>query len=419
MQFPLAALKPRSMTSAWETIIALVLALTSFTVKPNPKASGADGALAHAVDDADVVGHLDWRPTVAANYPVFAKLQDDPLIEQVPELRDALARAVTQAEGARAMARSTTGFDPIDQLDSVTVYVQLPADHAPAQVLLDVRGTFPPGMLGKLISSTGGNPQPIDGRDAVVMADGTMLAIARDGALLAGAEAWVRPRAANAWKPSPRTKGSAMAQIATALDARPFLLLASKPSARLAALAATEPQSFGRDLATGHELAIFTASATGIGWVYQARTDAFARRVKVASEGVIALMRAAQVAPRGFFQLATAALPSYQGLDRDLDALIASKDKLATAASELIGDGTFAAKVRLDGRTVTVTTVGKKLSDVLPISVVIGLGAIGWVTERKQAEAPMPPPPVRATTVAPTPAPIKPGKTGTGPSTHP
>ncbi len=407
------------MTSVWETIIALVLSLTSFSVKPNPKAPAGDAVLAHAVDDADLIAHLDWRPTVAANYPVFTHLPDDPLIQQVPELRDQLADVVAKAEAARALARSTAGFDPIDHLDSMTIYVGVQPGGVDPRVLVDVRGTFPAGMLGKLSASAGGDAQPIDGRDAVRMPDGTMLAIARDGSLLVGAEAWVRPRAADGWKPSARTKGSAMAQLATALDARPFLLIATRPSSALLAMANGQPQSFGRDLATGHELAIFTASATGIGWVYQARTDAFARRVKVASEGVIDLMRAAQIAPRGFFALATAALPSYQGLDHDLDTLIAAKDKLATAASELIGDGTFTAKVKLDGRTVTVTAIGKKLSDVVPLSMILGFGAIGWATVVKEVEAQGPVARVPATTVRPAPTPVPPGKTRAGTPTRP
>ncbi len=366
----------------WEPILAMIMALTSFAIKPNPKAPGADAALAYAVDDADVMVHVDLQPTVIDNYPTWQKLADDPLIKQNAELATSLRTAQTQVEGGRAMVKNLIGIDLTTDLTSLTGFVRMRGPGVPDFVLV-VRGKFAADLPQRLVQPMGGKPETIDGRVAGATPDGMLIGLTKDGTLLAGQRDLIAPRLADGWKAAPRAKGSAWAQIAGALDQRPFLVVASKPSpAAVGVLAAQVPSSFGRDLIAQHTLAIVSVGATGVGWVYQAKDAAFAARIKLASEGWIELMRAAHLVPRGIIELAVAALPSYAGTSPELDEAIKHKDKLAAAVGELTGDGKFTATVALKGTLVTVTTKGRRLSDVLPLGGVIGLGAIGAMTRQ-------------------------------------
>jgi hypothetical protein len=392
----------------YAVIIAAVLALTSFSVKHNPKAPGSNEVLELAVEDADFVVHLDVAATVGANYGVLAKLPEDPLISKVPELRDNISQAVMQIEAGRSMAKGMIGFDPVTDVSSVTAFVKMKIGAPQPDILVVVRGTLPKDLPGKLAGSMGGKAGTIDGRATATMPDGTMMATAKSGALLVGKPDWVTARAADAWKAPARAKGSAWARIATALDAKPFFMVASKPSAELVAqLTKDLGDNFGRDLIANHTVGVLAASATGVAWMYEAKDAAFAKRMETASKGLIDLMRAAHLAPRGVAQLAVAALPSYAKVSKELDAVIASKDKLMEAVWDLTGDGKFAAKVKLDGNLVSVTASGKKFSDVVPSSFVVGLAAIGFLVERAEAKSDMQPMPARPAT------PVKP-RSGSG-----
>lgn len=387
----------------WEPILAMIMALTSFTIKPDPKAPGGDAVLAYAVDDADAMVHLDWKPTVIDNYPVMTKLADDPLVKQSPELAATLRQAVAQVEGGRAMVKNLVGIDLTTDVTSVTAFARMRAGGAP-DVVVVARGKFAADLPQRLAAPTGGKTEVIDGRTAGVLPDGSLIGLTKGGDLVAGNHDLVAARLADGWKPAPRTKGSPWAQIAAALDERPFLVLASKPApATLAAATAAMPASFGRDLLANHTLAIVSLSATGIGWVYQARDAAFAARVKTSSEGLIDLMRAAHIAPRAVIAMALAALPSYAGRSPAIDDAIKHKDQLAAAVAELTGDGKFTASVTQKGTLVVVTTRGRRLSDVVPVGLVLGFGAIGYMTAGKaSAAAPAPALPARPIPARPT-----------------
>lgn len=395
----------------YAVIIATVLALTSFSIKPNPRAPTAAAVLEHAVDDADLVVHLDVAATVGANYGVLASLSEDALVKQVPELRQQLTQAVMQLESGRTMARAMLGFDPVTDLTSVTAFVRMREGMPQPEFLLVVRGTLPADLPAKLASSLGGRTGSVDGRTTVTLPDGTVMGTSRSGALLVGKAEWVNARVASAWRAPAHAKGSPWARIATALDARPFFLIASKAApALVATLAKGLGDNFGRDLVANHKLGVLAVAATGVTWMYEASDAAFARRMESASLGLLELMRAAHLAPRGMAQVAVAALPSYARVSKDLDAVIGARDKLLAAVWDLTGDGKFTARVRVDGTLVTATATGKKLSDVLPISFVGGLAAIGFLTA---ADAPTPVPPASkppAVRPAPRPAPAPPRK---------
>lgn len=391
------------MNLIWEPVLAIILAITSFSIKSNPKAPDADVALAHAVDEADVVIHVDWKATVGDNYPTFQKLVDDPQIKQVPELAKALRDGITQVEGGRAMAKGMAGLDLVGDIASMTVFGKLPQPgaHQP-DFLVVVRGSFAVDLPSKLARGMAGKEETIDGRVAAAMADGTLVGLTKSGVLIAGKRDWAAPRLADAWKPSTRVKGSAWATIATVLDKKPFFLAASKPSpeasARMVAMHGAD--NFGRDLISNHLLVIVAASATGLHWTYQAKDVAFAARMKTASEGMIELMRAGHLVPRGVAELVVAALPSYAGTSPAIDGAIKHKAKLMAAVNDLTGDGKFTASVKLTGNLVTVETKAKRISDVVPTGVLMGLGAIGFLTASQAS----PPTPSKATATKPTPA---------------
>jgi hypothetical protein len=367
----------------WEPILAMIMAISSFAVKANPKAPSADAVLTYAIDDADVVAYVDLKPTVIDNYPTWQKLPDDPLIKQSPELRDGLQLAISQAEGARAMAKAMLGIDVTTDLTSITSFVRINRSSQP-DFLLAIRGTVPADLPANLAQKFAGKTETIDGRVAVSLPDGSLVGFTKDGVLLAGARDWVAPRLADNWKAPARGKGSPWAQIATALDARPFLLLASKPSADASAhMAEVVPASFGKDLVSQHALVIVSASSTGINWTFQAKDAAFANRIKVASDGLIELMRASHVVPRGMAELVVAALPSYLGHSPEIDDAIKHKDQIMAAVTQLTGDGKFAATVKQTGTTVTVTTKAAKISDVVPVGAVVALAAVGFAIESR------------------------------------
>lgn len=410
------------MNLIWEPILAIILAITSFSIKPNPKAPDADAALEQAVDEADLMVHVDWKATVGDNYPTFAKLADDPQIKQVPELAKVLRDATTQAEGGRAMFKNMIGFDLVTDLTSITAYAKLPAPGQQPDFLVVVRGNLAADLPQKIARGLGGKEETIDGRVTASMPDGTLIGFSKSGALIAGKREWAEPRLSDKWKAPGRARGSAWALIATALDKKPFFLVASKPSPdALAQLTATAGvDNFGKDLIANHQLLVVAATATGVHWMYQAKDGAFAARVKQASEGLIELMRAGHLFPRGVAELAAAALPSYAGQSPALDGAIKHKDKLMAAVDDLTGDGKFAATVKLSGTLVTVETKGKRISDVVPTGVMVGLGAIGFLTATRAVS---PPPPARPPVVTPVkpkpvkPAPAKPAPTPVRPRT--
>lgn len=400
----------------YAVIIAAVLALTNFSIKPNPKAPRADAILEHAVDDADFVFHLDVAATVGANYQVLTKLAEDPLVKQVPELRESITQAVMQVEGGRSMAKGMMGFDPVTDVTSLTGFAKVVPGGEP-EFLLVVRGNFAADLPSKLAGQMGGKAGAVEGRSTAEMPDGTVMGTTKGGALLLGKGAWVTPRLASSWKASARAKGSAWARIATALDARPFFLIASKPSAALVKEMTKDlGDNFGRDLLANHTVGVFAASATGVTWMYEARDAAFAKRMATASEGLFDLMRAAHLAPRGMVQVAVAALPSYAKMSKEIDAVVAAKDKLMAAVWDMTGDGKFVGKVKVDGNLVTATATGKRFSEVVPASFVVGLGAIGFMTARGEAkaEASGAGAAVKATPVRPTPVRPAPARSGGG-----
>jgi hypothetical protein len=114
--------------------------------------------------------------------------------------------------------------------------------------------------------------------------------------------------------------------------------------------------------------------------------------MELAAEGVIELMRAGHLAPRGMVKLLVAALDSYKGESKELDELIAHKDDLQKIVAAYSGDGDFKSTIKKDkkARTLTVRATGKKLSDVIPVAALIPAVVAGILFASEPEPAPKP-----------------------------
>lgn len=172
--------------------------------------------------------------------------------------------------------------------------------------------------------------------------------------------------------------------------------------AKRKALTQMAGENFASDVVNRHKFMAFALHADGVSWVWQDTTRAGADRMAMMSEGLVELMRAAQVAPRGVGKILLGALESYRGASKEIDQLIAAKGKIATAIAAYTGDGQFKVNQVVDPKTfrLTMRATGKSLSEVLPVALMgPAIGAGLWTATVK----PMP-------MMQPTPAPqpIKP-----------
>lgn len=374
-------------------VITLLLALSGFGVDADPKAPTGDTVLKFAVEDADAVVHLDTQAFLPRNIKVVTGLPDDASVKQIPELLATAKEIKANVEGVRGMAKAMAGVDPFTDISSATAFVSVDDHGEPQPPLIVLRGSFPSDLVKKVAKMTGATTAPIDGRDTMEL-EGMVVGTAKDGALIAGPRALVEPRVDDDWKAPRWKRGSLWSTIDAELDAKPVVMVALKARPELAKAARDATgDNFLSDLIAGHELAIFTVHHDGIGLYWKDRSKAGMQRVALAAEGVFELLRAANVAPRAMAKLAVAALPSYAGKNKTLDQLIARKDDLIKLVDEYSGDGKFDLKIKQDAkaRTVTVRATGKKLSDVLPATMLLP-GVVAALVMRGEEEAPMPPP---------------------------
>src|SRR4051812_35074094 len=115
-------------------IIALLLSLAGFGLQSNPKAPTADQALEYAMPDADVVVRFDAAAVIPGNYKVLTSLVDQPQIKASPELQKLVRQAINEIEGARGLAKSTTGIDFTTDVYDGTLFLQVPAQGDPKVV---------------------------------------------------------------------------------------------------------------------------------------------------------------------------------------------------------------------------------------------------------------------------------------------
>jgi hypothetical protein len=355
-------------------VISLMLALGGFGVDEDAKAPSADTVLKFTVEDADVVIQADLAAVAPRNYDLLVGLPDNDAVKANPDLLAMAKKVKANVEGIVSMGQQLAGVDIVHDVTSVTVFVDVTDPGTPMKKMVVARGSFPKDLVAKIAKVAGGTTGTIDGRDTLEIDSTTFVGMAKDGSVLVGPADWVKPRVADDWKAPKRKKGTGWATIAKYLDDSPFLLVAGRLEDDVAAAYARDlGAGFVSDLLTSHDLAVLSLRHDGMSFYWKDKTKDHLARMALAVDGTIDLMRAAQIAPRGAVELLVAALPSYQGTSDELDKIIAKKDDLIDLVDGFTGDGKFKATVKKDAKakTITVEANGKKLSDVLPVAVLV------------------------------------------------
>lgn len=377
------------MTASLLGFVSIALSLTGFGVSSNPKAPSGAEVMAYAPDRADFMAYVDVEAVLPRNYQALKDLANGKELSKVPELQRELRSAVGQIEMGLGMVRGAVQVDPISDIKSIAAWVTYPKKGKP-ELIVHVRGTFPKDFVTALARTKGGTkPTTIGGRAAIID-DGMMLTTAADGSILFGSVKLVQARA----KKGPRLRnprpGSAGGQALRLLDRKPLFALFSSPSA-VASKRLTSEMGSGdnalSDLLSGHRFAAFTMHDKGISWLYQAKSASGVETAKMASIGLLQLMRATHFGSRGLANIFFAAVDSYRATSKELDAIIRAKSDLMQLVDEFVGDGKFQERVDVDARsrTVTVSATGRSLSDVFPVAGMAPLAAAGtafWFMSR-------------------------------------
>jgi hypothetical protein len=396
-------------------VISLLLGLSGFGLHPNPRPPTADAALAYALPDADIVVHVDAQTIIPGNYKLLTSLPENPQIKASPELAKAVREIVLNAEGARGIAKTTTGIDITTDVSDATLFIHVVPGREPDAVGA-VHGKFSPQVIDKLGKMTGGSVSKIGGGTFAEIDARNAVAVTKDGVLLGGSKQLVKDRLADGWKAPPHGQGTSLAYAADVIAQKPVFAVVFTMS-QAARKDATD--AFGKnlvsDLIQRHKAATFAVFGDGLGWTWVDSSKAGLDSMTQISDGVIDLLRAAQVAPRGVAKIMIGALDSYKGTNKQVDELIAHKADLLKLVTTFTGDGQFkvtknadAGKLRLDVRA-----SGKSVSEVVPAGVIVPLGLVGMFVAR--AGAATSPPPVMVAPPPPT-APQKPSLTPPPPS---
>jgi hypothetical protein len=395
-------------------VILLLLGLSNFGLQPNPNPPTADASLQYAMPDADIVVHVDAATFVPNNYRALMQLGTQPQIKSSPELSKLVREMVAEVDGMRGIAKSTVGIDPTTDVSSATVFLQIQAKQDPRFVAA-VRGKFTAASIEKIAKLTSKQATKIGGGVMVELGgDEPAVALTKDGVLLAGTPKLVRDRLADAWRAPARPAGGSLAHAAEAIARNPVFAISVSMSAAARKTAIDElgpTKNLATDLIQRHKGASYAIYPDGIGWTWVDRDRAGLESMAQMSEGVLELLRAAQIAPRGMAKIVMAGLESYRGTSKTVDEVIRRKADIMKIVQSYTGDGNF--KVKLDKNPATmrldVRATGKSLSEVLPAGAIVPIAGLARFSVRKEESrmAPMPAkttPPMRPMPLRPAPA---------------
>jgi len=373
-------------------VIALLLGLAGFGLTANPRAPTADQTMQYALADPDVAAHIDAASVIPGNYKLLSELADRPQIRASPDLQAMVRKAVGEVEGGRGVAKLTTGIDVATDISDATAFVQL-VPQAEPRFVLAVHGRFTADNIAKIAKLSGKSPARL-GSGTIVEGGGAEPAIAltKDGVLLVGTAGLVRERLADDWKPPGHGPGTNLGYLAEAIAARPVLavVLTMSAAARGEALSHLDKPGFASDLVSRHKAAAFSIFQDGIGWTWIDSSKAGLDAMELISNGVLDVLRAAQIAPRGIAKIAMGALDSYGG-NPQLDELIKHKADIQKVIEAYSGDGNFKVKLDKNARSMrlAVRATGKTVSEVLPIGLIVP-AAIGGFVMATRVEQPAP-----------------------------
>jgi len=401
-------------------VITLLMGLSGFSVQNNPKAPTPEVALEYAVADADIVTHFDAVAVIPHNYKILTSLQTQPQIKASPELAKMVRKAVAEVDGPRGLVKQMTGIDVTTDISDATAFVRFAPKQEPS-IVVAVHGKFKPDTIDKVAKLTGKPVVKETSGTWVDTGDGNAVALTKAGVMLAGSSTLVKERIATTWKAPALTAGTTLGNAADVLRNKPVFAVVMNLSqtARNEALAEIENKpNFLSDVIKRHKLWSFAIYSNGIGWDWIDSSKAGLEAMAQMSEGSIEVLRAAQIAPRGFAKIVMGALESYRGTSKQIDDVIKRKADIQKIIESYSGDGNFQAKVDKDPAKLklSVRLTGKSVSEVLPAGGVLPFALVGWLTMSKEAAAPgpasiaAPPPPGPAKKQLPPPskAPKKP-----------
>ncbi|HEY5947759.1 MAG TPA: hypothetical protein VIV40_19800 [Kofleriaceae bacterium] len=401
-------------------VITLLMGLSGFSVQNNPKAPTADQALEYAVADADVVAHFDAASVIPGNYKVLTSLQNQPQIKASPELAKLVRKAIAEIDGPRGLVKNMVGIDLTTDVSDATAFLRIVPKQDP-NLVVAVHGKFKADTITKLAKVLGKGEVKEAGGSWVDAGDGNAVALTKSGVLLGGTSSLIKERIQTTWHKPALTPGSNLGNVADVINAKPVfaVFLMMSQAARAEALGSNQKQNFVTDLIKRHKLAAFAIYHDGIGWAWIDSTKNGLEAMGQVSEGSIEILRAAQIAPRGFAKIMMGAIESYRGTSKQVDEVLKRKGDIQKLVDSYTGDGNFKAQVDKDTAKLklTVRLTGKSLSEVLPAGGLVPLGVLGWLTavERQappaQLVAPPPPGPAKK---GPPPAP--PAKSGPPPA---
>jgi hypothetical protein len=357
--------------------------------------------------EADVVVHVDAASIVPGNYRVLNQLASQPQIKASPELAKMVQKAVAEVEGGRGLLKSLSGIDVTTDVSDATLFVQITAQNKP-NIIATVRGRFSTQNIDKIAGQANKQATKAGGGAMIEMGgNDPAIAVTKDGVLLIGTPALVRERLADTWKRPARPANSHLANVAGVIDGKPVLAVSMALSAAARQKAIKEmggKKNFISDLLQRHKFFALAMYHDGLGWTWVDSTKAGLDAMGTTSEGMMELLRAAQIAPRGIAKIMMGALESYRG-DKRVDELLRRKTDLWKIVESYTGDGNFKVAIDKNPATLRLTAraTGKSLSEVVPAGMVIPLGMVGFLVAREGSD--MPPP---SSIAVPPPTPIRP-----------
>ncbi len=394
-------------------VITLLLGLSGFGLAPNPRAPTPDASLQYAIADADLVIHFDAASVIPGNYKKLVELANQSQIQASPDLAKVVRQAVTEVDSARGLAKTMTGIDPTSDVSDLTAFVQLKPGASDPDVVVAAHGKFSATTIDKISNLTHKPATKLKSGAWTEVDDQNAVAITSDGVLLFGTKGLIGARTRPEWKAPPHGAGTSLGYAADVLAGKPVFALAMSLSqtARDQAIAGIGSTSFATDVIKRHKLAAFALYRDGIGWTWIDSTKVGLDAMTDISNGAVDMLRAAQIAPRGFAKIVLGGLESYRG-DRQVDELLRHKADLMRLVDSYIGDGSFKAKVDADPKTLrlSVRLTGKSASDVVPFGALVPFGLIGLLEMRAAPRsqpmmiAPPPPPAMPPSGKKPAPA---------------
>jgi hypothetical protein len=371
-------------------VVSLLLGLNGFGVQANPKAPTADQALEYAVPDADIVAHVDAVSFIPNNYKALTQLADQPAIKSSPELAREVKDLVMQIEAPRGLVKGMTGIDLTSDVWDATAFLQVVPGHE-HNALVAVHGRFTATTLDKIAGVTGKQSVKTGAATWVDMGDNTALAITKDGVLLAGSVPLIKERIGDTWKMPPHGAGTTLGYAADVINAKPVFAVVLTMSKTARKMVVDEHgDNFATDLVKRHKAASFAIFHDGIGWTWVDSSKVGMDSMEQISEGVVDVLRAAQIAPHGFANIVIGGLESYRGTDKRIDELLRHKADIVKLADTYIGDGKFKVAVDKDPKTfkLSVRLSDRSLAYVLPLGGILPMAAAGWLLGRAEVKPP-------------------------------